>query len=217
MDWTRALDGYCERTDASYWSEPINALTNLAFLTVAFVMWQRSRDDSGRLLSGILFVIGIGSWLFHTHATVWAAFADTIPILGFVLVYIYLANRDFLGWPWWAAGLGALAYIPYSIAVSVPLSDVPFFAISAEYWPLPMLIALYALFLQRAQPKTALGLVVGAAILCVSLAFRSADEAVCEAIPFGTHFMWHVLNAIMLGWMIEVRHRAVRRRQAAMV
>jgi hypothetical protein len=26
VDWLRVVDGYCERTDASYWAEPLNAL-----------------------------------------------------------------------------------------------------------------------------------------------------------------------------------------------
>ena len=117
MDWTRAIDSYCERTDPSYWSEPVNALTNLAFLVVAVWMWRRHDDRGSRVLSGILFVIGVGSWLFHTHATAWAAAADSLPILVFSLSYIYLANRDFWGLPVWLSALGALAYIPYSAAV----------------------------------------------------------------------------------------------------
>jgi len=50
---------------------------------------------------------------------------------------------------------------------------------------------------------------VGVAILCVSLTARSLDEPLCDVLPLGTHWLWHVLNAAMLGWMIEVlrRHR----------
>jgi hypothetical protein len=36
---------------------------------------------------------------------------------------------------------------------------------------------------------------------------RTIDGAVCEAVPLGTHFLWHILNGIMLGWMIEVWRR----------
>ena len=32
MDPLRFIDAYCERTDPSYWSEPVNAVTNAAFL-----------------------------------------------------------------------------------------------------------------------------------------------------------------------------------------
>jgi hypothetical protein len=41
----------------------------------------------------------------------------------------------------------------------------------------------------------------------LSLVFRSLDEIVCPAVPLGTHFLWHILNAVMLGWMIEVYRR----------
>lgn len=209
MDWTRAIDGYCERTDWSYWSEPVNALTNLAFLVAAVVMWRRSGGViPARVLSAIIFVIGVGSWLFHTHATAWAAMADSLPIFGFTLAYIYLANKDFWGWRAWMSVLGALAYIPYTAALTPIFDALPFFTISAFYWPLPTLIFGYAALLRRRSPVLSRNLGIGAGILCLSLLARSLDEALCAVWPLGTHFLWHMLNAVMLGWMIEVWMRA---------
>ncbi len=211
MDWTRAIDAYCERTDASYWSEPVNALTNAGFLIAALIMWRRSRGQgAAQLLSAILFLIGVGSYLFHTHATAWAAAADTTPILAFVLAYIFLVNRDFWGLPVWAAAIGALAYLPYSMALTPLFDALPFFNVSGFYWPLPVLIFAYSVLLRRRACPTAANLAVGAAILCVSLTARSLDEGLCLQWPLGTHFIWHCLNAVMLGWMIEtwLRHRA---------
>ncbi len=208
MDWTRSIDAYCERTDPSYWSEPVNAVTNLAFILAAFIMWQRCEGLGwGRVLAGILFAIGIGSYLFHTHATPWAAALDTTPILLFSLLYIFLANRDFWGWPVWAAALGAAAYVPYSFLLTPVFGALRFFEISSFYWPLPLLIFVYALLLRHRSPATARNLAIGASILCVSLTARSLDEPLCMAIPIGTHFVWHILNAIMLGWMIETWRR----------
>ena len=210
MDWTREIDAYCERTDPSYWSEPVNAVTNLAFLVSAVIMWRRCAGmTGGRVLSVILFAIGIGSWLFHTHATPWAAMADTTPILLFTLVYIFLANRDFWGWPVWGAALGAPAYIPYTAVLTPVFEALPFFTISSFYWPLPVLIFGYAALLRRRAPELAWNLAIGAGILCVSLTARSVDEPLCSAIPLGTHFLWHMLNAVMLGWMIETWRRQV--------
>lgn len=210
MDWTRAIDAYCERTDPSFWSEPVNAVTNLAFIVVALVMWRRTTGLVwGRLLSAVLFVIGVGSFLFHTFATAWAATADTMPILVFVLIYIFLSNRDFWGWRWWAAALGAAAYVPFSALVTPVFEALPFFEISSFYWPLPLLIFSYAALLRRRSPDLARGLALGAAILCVSLTARSLDGQICAAFPLGTHFLWHIMNALMLGWMIEVWRRHV--------
>ncbi len=203
----RQMDIYCERTDLTYWSEPINALTNLAFLIAAVFMWRRVTDAFGRALCIILFSIGVGSYLFHTHATVWAVILDVVPILLYVLLYIFLANFRYWNLPLLLAIIATVAYFPYTALVGGGLGLVPFFEISAQYWPLPILIAGYGLALSRKHPETGRGLLIGAAILTVSLTFRSIDETLCSLLPIGTHFMWHILNAIMLGWMIEVYRR----------
>jgi hypothetical protein len=212
MDWTEYVDGYCERTDPGYWAEPLNALTNAAFLIAAVLMWRRTAEmPLGRVLSAILFAIGVGSYLFHTHATAWASTADTTPIALFILVYVFAANRTFWGWPVWLAALGAAGFVPWAMALTPLFEALPFFAVSAFYWPVPALILLYAVLLRWRAPEAARGLALGAAVLVVSLTFRSLDGALCAAVPVGTHFLWHLLNAVMLGWMIEVW----RRRMAA--
>lgn len=205
MDWTTPIDGYCERTDPSYWSEPINAITNLAFLVVAIYMWRRSEGFyPARFLSAVLFAIGIGSYLFHTHATPWAAALDVLPIAVFSLSYIFLANRDYWQLPVWVATLGAVAYFPYAFLVGSIAASLPFFEISAQYWPLAILIAAYGIALWARAPETGRGLLIGSGLLVLSLISRSVDEILCISLPFGTHFIWHILNAVMLGWMIEV-------------
>jgi hypothetical protein len=35
--WSTPVDLYCERTDPSFWAEPINALSNLSFLLAAWL------------------------------------------------------------------------------------------------------------------------------------------------------------------------------------
>ncbi len=213
----RAIDSYCERLDPSFWAEPVNALTNAAFLLAALIMGLRSRGDGlakANILIGILALIGLGSFLFHTFAQGWAALADTLPILAFILVYIYAANRDFWHlrrWP--ALGLTAL-FVPYAW-LTVPLFRlIPGLGSSAGYAPVPLLIFSYAVLLRRRAPETARSLAFGAAILTASISFRALDEPICATLPFGTHFLWHILNAVMLGWMIELyrRHMLAGRR-----
>jgi len=54
---------------SAFWSEPINAMTNVAFLIVAIWAWRRPElPIMGRVLTIILALIGIGSFLFHTFA-----------------------------------------------------------------------------------------------------------------------------------------------------
>ena len=213
MEWTRHIDAYCERTDFTYWSEPINAVTNAAFLIAAWIMWRRVRGQGLPLAMGmvvILAVIGVGSYLFHTYAQVWSAMADVVPIALFILLYVFAATRDFLGMPTWVAAGVTLLFIPYSAALGALFNLMPFFEVSSFYWPVPVLIIVYALLLAFREPVTARGLGIGAVVLIVSLTFRSVDEALCDLIPIGTHFMWHILNGVMLGWMIEVYRRHMR-------
>jgi hypothetical protein len=209
MDLFDPIDAYCERTDSAFWAEPVNALTNAAFLIAALVMWRRTAGlPLGRLLSGILFVIGVGSFLFHTLATGWASLADTLPIASFILVYVFAANRTFWGLGPWTSALGAAFFIPYAALFGTLFGLLPFFRISAPYWPVPLLIAIYAALLRMHDRRLARGLAIGAGILVLSLVARSLDAPLCEAVPMGTHWLWHCLNAVMLGWMIEVWRRA---------
>lgn len=212
MDWLAPVDAYCERTGPEYWSEPINALTNLAFLLAALVMARRLRGPgmaTGRVLAGVLFVIGLGSWLFHTHANGLTGLMDVLPILTFILIYVFAATRDYLGARPWVAALVTAGFIPYA-AITVPLfAQVPGLGSSASYAPVPVLILAYAVLLRNRLPRVARGLAIGAGLLTLSLTFRTLDQASCAVLPIGTHFMWHILNATMLAWMIEVwrRHR----------
>jgi len=215
VDWTAAIDAYCERVSPDYWAEPVNAVTNLAFVLAAVVMARRLGRAGLPLawvLTGLLAAIGVGSFLFHTFAQPWAAIMDVAPIMGFTLVYIYAANRHFWGLRPWLAALGAAAFLPFA-AVVAPLFE-PVMGGSSAYAPLPVLIFAYAALLRSRAPETARGLAIGAGILCVSLAARALDEPLCDAFPIGTHFAWHLLNALMLGWMIEVYRRHMLARAA---
>ncbi|MEM9853429.1 MAG: ceramidase domain-containing protein [Pseudomonadota bacterium] len=210
MDLTEQFDGYCERVDFSYWSEPVNAVTNAAFLIAALVMWWRLRGAAlpiAHLLVAILTAIGIGSFLFHTHATGWAALADVIPIGLFILTYLFAVGLHFLRWPVWGAALLTVSFLPFA-ALVVPLIDrLPFFSISNFYWTVPILLFAFAPLVARESRATARGMRIGALILIVSISLRSIDELICDQVPLGSHFLWHILNGVMLGWMIEVYRR----------
>jgi hypothetical protein len=215
VDWLEAVDGYCERLGPGYWAEPVNALTNAAFVIAALVMWRRAGGQAmAQAMAAVLAAIGVGSFLFHTHANRLTAAMDVTPILMFILLYVFAASRDFLGLRPWVAGLVTLAFLPYA-ALTVPLwARLEWLGSSAGYAPVPVLILAYAWLLRRRAPATARGLAAGAGLLILSLGFRTIDEPLCGAVPLGTHFLWHILNGLMLGWMIEVwlRHSRAQTR-----
>jgi hypothetical protein len=108
------IDAYCERLGPGLWAEPVNALTNLAFILAAVAAASRLGRPApplGLALAVILGAIGVGSGLFHTFANPLTALLDVGAIAAFVLVYIYAVNRHVLGWPAMAAALGLLAFV----------------------------------------------------------------------------------------------------------
>jgi hypothetical protein len=130
MNWSDKVFRYCERgADPAFWAEPLNAVSNVAFLIAAVAAAWRMRAvwradaaagaapdnarwrGSDRAVAGLIalvFAIGVGSFLFHTVATRWARLADVIPIVVFMLAYLMFALRHFLALSW-AAIAGSIA------------------------------------------------------------------------------------------------------------
>lgn len=190
------IDIYCERVTATFWAEPVNALTNLAFLIAAWALWRlRDGELAPTLLILTLATIGIGSFLFHTFATRWAAAADVLPILVFQLLFLWMYLRRRVGW----GALAAVALIAAYLALGIMAArHLP--AINGSQGYVPALFGLLALGLHHAASATAgrYDLLIAAAVFALSLTFRTIDQAVCAGFPLGTHFAWHVLNALVL-------------------
>lgn len=202
------VDFYCERLEPGLWAEPLNAVSNFAFLIAAVFAYRglaRQPKTIAHLLCLILFIIGIGSGLLHTFSTRWAAAADVIPIQLFIVVYIFAANRDYFGMNWIAAlavTMGTFAFM--MLMTPWVLESVSFMGSTAAYLPVCLLIWGYGFMLLGPSYETGKGLLIGASILSVSMACRWADLPVCDHLPIGTHYAWHFLNAAMLWWMIRV-------------
>jgi hypothetical protein len=206
MALANTVDAYCERIDASFWSEPYNALTNVAFLIAAIALWRAlQRHGAGgaaaplavRCLPWSLALIGLCSFLFHTLATVWAGLADTLSILLFGCAFLYAFLRHAARINRWIALAGAASFTAASYFAPGFLPD-GFLNQSGAYFPYVAglsAITAYQYAERRANWRVYL---LALLVFCVSLALRTIDQAVCAAFPLGTHFMWHVLNAAVL-------------------
>lgn len=194
------IDLYCERVGGAFWAEPLNALTNLSFLVAAWLLWRlRPRmaappAESG-LLIGTIAGIGIGSFLFHTFATRWAAILDVVPILIFQLLFLWFYARRRIG----AGMIAATAILAAYLALGFGVARMgPSLNGSLGY--LPALLVLVALGIHHASAAVARrwDLLAAACLFTLSLTFRTMDREVCGAIPLGTHFLWHCLNGVVL-------------------
>ncbi len=210
MNWFAPVDGYCERIDASFWSEPLNAITNIFFLVAAiWVLRREGLNSTARILAIFLGMIGFASFLFHSFAQTWAGALDVLFISLFTLFYLFAASKDFLGAPRSIALVITLGYLPFSIVVDWLTLPLTFLGSTRVYMPILILIILFSLLIYTRLPKVSRGLAIGAFILMTSMIARILDVPLCQTIPIGTHFLWHVMNAVMLAWMIEVYRRHI--------
>jgi len=213
MDWFKAIDGYCERTGPDFWSEPLNAASNAAFLIAAVAAARgavrpgSAPDVTVLALSALVAVIGIGSFLFHTFANRWSLIADVVPIAIFILAYLFVAMRRYFGLSPLGAGAVTLAFFLGSRLFEAAL-PYKFLNGSGGYLPAwAALLAVGAVLQARGDPAG--GRILAAALVfTASLAFRSLDHAVCEALPIGVHYMWHVLNALTLYILLQAALRS---------
>jgi len=199
MNWSTPIDLYCERTDASFWAEPANALSNAAFVVAAAAalwLWRRagSRDWPALALIVMVVAVGIGSFAFHTLATRGAVLADVIPIAIFIYGYLLLALRRFLGL---AAGVAVAIVVVYAVGAQALSWLVPPRTLNGSIGYLPALAALIVVA-RAAHGQARRGLELAVMIFTVSLALRTIDLAACDTFPLGTHFSWHLLNGLVL-------------------
>jgi hypothetical protein len=199
MDWSAPIDLYCERTDASFWAEPANALSNAAFLiaaAAAFLLWRRAggRDWPALALIIAVVAVGIGSFAFHTLATRAAMLADVIPIAIFVYGYLLLALMRFVDM---SPRVSIAIMVAYAVGAQALSWLAPPGALNGSIGYLPALVALIAVA-RAARGQGRRGLELAVMIFTVSLALRTVDLAVCETFRLGTHFLWHLLNAAVL-------------------
>jgi len=69
-------------------------------------------------------------------------------------------------------------------------------------------MTIYLRHLERAGWRAFLG---ATALFCCALTLRTVDRSLCEFIPIGTHFVWHLLNAIVLFWLSNTLSREATR------
>lgn len=210
MDWTAPVDLYCERLGVGFWAEPVNALTNIAFVA-AGIAGAKEASRTGRwdtltaILCSLAVLIGLGSFLFHTVAQRWAGLADVIPIVLFIVLYLYAAMTRFFGLRWplaipvTALAFGAALTLRKGVLI---LNGGKSLNGSEGYAPAFALLAGSALALLVMRHPARLGIAAAAAVFLVSLVARTVDPVACQGFPLGTHFLWHLLNGAMIGILL---------------
>ena len=193
------MDAYCERVGMGVFAEPLNALSNVSFLLAAWAAWVLA-SRTGALSAGIRVLIalaasvGIGSILWHTVPTMLTLVLDSVPILIFIMWYIWLYARNVIGMQPVFAVASAVVFLLATL-LAIPFAGILHGAF--VYTPGLIVTLVLGVFHAREQTSARFTLLAAAGVYLAALFFRTIDNEVCPVLPIGTHFLWHLLIGLV--------------------
>ncbi len=191
---------YCERASLNNFSfEPLNTISNIGFLLAAILLFYKTKGQnlSAVLLSFIILTISIGSSLWHIYAKEPYLQGDVLPIMSFILLYIYFFLCQIIKMNKILAIVNVIIFFILNLLVENYLPSNLFNG--SIMYVLPSIVLLIMLiFMLKTNHPLAKNLLYTIIIWSISIFFRTIDFMVCPYIIFGTHFIWHILNAIVL-------------------
>ena len=196
------ISNYCERTAPGLLIEPLNLFSNAAFFLAAYNIQRLARkknftNSRMRKMILICYAIGIGSSLFHSFANVITIIADVVPIALFVVFALYVIMDDIFKFS--SNACLVIASIFAAIAVSIYVFiKIPALNGSEMYLGPWIIILIFSLFAKSSKCRYSSQLVIAALFFTASLIFRILDQTFCPVWPYGTHFLWHILNGFTL-------------------
>ena len=188
----------------------MNAWSNGAFLVAAIAGWRllsvspnAKAHRAIRALTLLAALAGIGGYLFHRSDAPYAKWGETVPILAFMLLYVWLLLRRFFHWNFVIAipVLALYAAAVYWLETHAP-GQAPFGR--AMNLPTLVLFLLAAIgFLLRLR-EAFWPMLWALVVLLASSAASAADAPICPMLGLGTHVIWHLLDALLLYLLLRL-------------
>jgi len=198
---------YCEQPVFDGLFEPLNTLTNLAFVIAGIMVFLKLRkgkmlDFKGKWFSLLLVIIGFGSLAWHLARYDVTLIIDSLPIGIFILSYLYFYLRVTVHSFWlrilFLAGLPLFILLfawvlkPFVDSLLLSNGGMGYLAALAYF----AILQMYNFILRNGFAWKSLYVVF---LFFISICFRQYDLYFCEATGgMGTHFIWHILNAVVL-------------------
>ena len=204
MNWFTSLNIYCERLGPGFWNEPINALTNLIFILFGFILVFKTMPNKLCLFLSIqIILIGTASFLFHTFANILVGLIDTVSIMLFGVTYVFGSNYYLLKLSTVTSLIIAFSLVPFSFIVS-QLTIMSFGSLNGStlYLSFIILFVTYSYLIRKEFAQMSTILFCSALFLAISIFFRTIDIISCNSISVGTHFVWHIMNGLLLGTLV---------------
>lgn len=196
----------------------MNALTSIGFFIVAIAIYRyyhKHPDVKGQwiwdihALTFLIFAIGTGSTLFHIYPHEITELMDIIPIVLFINLF-FLSIIVRIGRT--NAFQTIICFLAFGGSSHFFVTQFPnAMNDSIGYLSSMGALVMIAIHLHLNRRPSSHQFLLAALIGVISLFFRSIDNAVCEQLHVGTHFLWHSCNAILLYILMKQVVRNVNR------
>ncbi|WP_181389375.1 hypothetical protein [Pseudoprimorskyibacter insulae] len=176
---------------------------------MAGLLWRSTKGyPLARVMIIALVVLGAVITNNHLFAPAYGAISLYIARLGFIVVLFYAIGRGILELPVSGAILLAVLALPAAWGMSALFEMIPGMSRSSViYGPFALVFGMLALILRGHAPETSWRMAVAGLWLLLALPIRSLDLKYCGFFPHGTHFLWHILIALEMGWLIHTYRR----------
>jgi hypothetical protein len=210
--------GICERSGMGIWDEPLNVISSVAFMLVAVSIYRhyhRHEDLQEKwiwdvhALTFLTFMIGVNSIIFHMIPNPTTELLDTVTIVLFIMLYFWSVLFRIGRTSFFSALICFVAFVGFS---HILVHQFPR-AMNDSIGYLSSMIALIMIAVHlhlRARPSSS-HFMLAALIGVISLFCRVIDREICDEISIGSHFMWHILNAMLLYILLKQLVRNVNR------
>ena len=193
------MDVYCERVGPGLLAEPLNAVSNISFLLAAWAAWVLATRTGAlsagvRVLIAIAALVGIGSFLWHTYPTMLTLILDIVPILFFIMWFIWLYTRNVIRMRSLFAVASVAAFL-LATFLAFPFAGVLHGAL--VYAPGLVVTLVLGVFHATERTTARFTLLAATGVYLAALFFRTIDNEVCSVLPIGTHFLWHLLIGLV--------------------
>lgn len=194
------LPTYCERgSSMDFFAEPLNAISNIAFILVGFGIYNLLRKNriqrvEYKAVLVLVILVGFGSFLWHATGTSYALILDVIPsALSFALItYIFLSKL--IGNKLLALLL-VLLLLPLRFFISSFATTDNISSLIRNLINATVFLVMIVLAFKKYGRIAFEGLGV-LTVYILAITMRIIDGQVCSTFYVGTHFLWHILNAL---------------------
>ena len=189
------IDAYCERVSPGLLAEPLNAFSNISFLIAAWAAWRLAARYAKltvgiRVLIMLGFLVGIGSILWHTYPTETTLILDIVPIVLFIIWFIWVYAQEVMA----VGTLAAAGFVVLFLAATyIAASYAGVLHGAPVYTPGLVVVLFLGVYHLKSEKPARFMLLAAAGVYFLALFYRTIDQEVCHVIPIGTHFIWHSL------------------------